>query len=75
MRREESSANPEKAPGEDDANANPGTGASGPGERAYDAESQISGDDGEAAIEAEATRAAMEVDPEANDPAAPFLDE
>jgi hypothetical protein len=44
MRREESSANPEKEPGHDDANANPGTGASGPGERAYDEESLV-GDD------------------------------
>jgi hypothetical protein len=69
MRREESSASPEKAPGEDDVNANPGTGASGPGERAYDAESQVSGDDGEAAIDVEEKRSAMEHDPVANDPA------
>ena len=45
MRREESSANPEKEPGHDDANANPGTGASGPGEHGYDSESGV-GDDG-----------------------------
>ena len=32
MRREESSANPDKAEGHDDANANPGSGASGPGD-------------------------------------------
>ena len=44
MRREESPANPEKQPGHDDANANPGSGASGPGERAYDEESLV-GDD------------------------------
>jgi hypothetical protein len=69
MRREESSANPEKAPGEDDADANPGTGASGLGERAYDAESQVSGDDGEAAVDVEEKRSAMEHDPVANDPA------
>ena len=39
MRREESSANP-------DADANPGTGASGPGERAYDEESLVGDDPG-----------------------------
>jgi hypothetical protein len=39
--RHESSANPEKEPGHDDANANPGSGASGPGERAYDEESLV----------------------------------
>ncbi|HZB70721.1 MAG TPA: hypothetical protein VE395_01210 [Acidimicrobiales bacterium] len=77
MRREESSANPEtnrgtnpdKAEGHDDANANPGSGASGPGERAYDSESQVSGDEGEAAIDVEEKRSAMEHDPVANDPA------
>ena len=69
MRREESSANPEKEAGHDDANANPGSGASGPGERAYDSESQVSGDDGEAAIDVEEKRSAMEHDPVANDPA------
>jgi hypothetical protein len=69
MRREESTANPEKAPGHDDANANPGTDASGPGERAYEAESQVSGDDGEAALDAEEKRSAMEHDPVADDPA------
>jgi len=69
MRREESSANPDKAEGHDDANANPGTGASGPGERAYSAESQVNGDDGEAALEVEEARSAMEHDPVANDPA------
>ena len=69
MRREDSSANPDKAPGHDDANANPGTGASGPGERAYDSESQVSGDEGEAAIDVEEKRSAMEHDPVANDPA------
>ncbi len=69
MRRDESSANPEKAPGYDDANANPGSGASGPGERAYDHESQVSGDGGEAAIDVEEKRSAMEHDPVANDPA------
>ena len=46
MRREESSANPEKEPGHDDANANPGSGASGPGERAYDEESLVGDDPG-----------------------------
>ena len=46
MRREESSANPEKEPGHDDANANPGSGASGPGERAYDEESLVGDDAG-----------------------------
>jgi hypothetical protein len=69
MRREESSANPDKEAGHDDANANPGTGASGPGERAYDSESQVSGDDGEAALDVEEKRSAMEHDPVANDPA------
>ena len=69
MRREESSANPDKADGHDDANANPGTGASGPGERAYDSESLVSGDDGEAALDVEEKRSAMEHDPVANDPA------
>jgi hypothetical protein len=69
MRREESSANPDKAAGHDDANANPGTGASGPGERGYDTESQVSGDDGEAALDVEEKRSAMEHDPVANDPA------
>jgi hypothetical protein len=69
MRREESSANPDKAAGEDDVNANPGSGASGPGERAYDSESQVSGDDGEAALDVEEKRSAMEHDPVANDPA------
>ena len=69
MRREESSANPEKEAGHDDANANPGSGASGPGERAYDQESLVSGDDGEAAIDIEEKRNAMEHDPVANDPA------
>ena len=73
MRREESSANPEtnpdKAEGHDDANANPGSGASGPGERAYDSESLVSGDDGEAALDVEEKRSAMEHDPIANDPA------
>lgn len=39
--RHESSANPEKEAGHDDANANPGSGASGPGERAYDEESLV----------------------------------
>jgi hypothetical protein len=39
--RHESSANPAKEPGHDDANANPGSGASGPGERAYDEESLV----------------------------------
>ena len=62
-----------KQAGHDDANANPGTGASGPGERGFRMESQVSGDEGEAAIEADRIRAAMEADPEANDPAAPFL--
>jgi hypothetical protein len=69
MRREESSANPEKEAGHDDANANPGSGASGPGERAYDQESLVSGDDGEAALDVEEKRSAMEHDPVANDPA------
>jgi hypothetical protein len=69
MRREESSANPEREAGHDDANANPGTGASGPGERAYDSESLVSGDDGEAALDVEEKRSAMEHDPVANDPA------
>ena len=69
MRREESTANPEKEPGHDDANANPGTGASGPGERAYDSESLGSGDGGEAALDVEEKRSAMEHDPVANDPA------
>jgi hypothetical protein len=46
MRREESPANPEKQPGHDDANANPGSGASGPGERAYDEESLVGDDAG-----------------------------
>jgi hypothetical protein len=67
--RHESSANPEKEAGHDDANANPGSGASGPGERAYDEESLVSGDDGEAAIDVEEKRSAMEHDPVANDPA------
>jgi hypothetical protein len=62
MRREESSANPEP-------DENPGSGASGPGERAYDQESLVSGDDGEAAIDVEEKRSAMEHDPVANDPA------
>jgi hypothetical protein len=69
MRREESSANPEREPGHDDANANPGSGASGPGERAYDQESLVSGDEGEAALDVEEKRSAMEHDPVANDPA------
>ena len=69
MRREESSANADKEPGHDDANANPGSGASGPGERAYDHESLVSGDDGEAALDVEEKRSAMEHDPVANDPA------
>ena len=69
MRREESSANPEKAPGEDDANANPGSGASGPGERAYAWEALVRGDEGEAAIDVEEKRGAMEHAPVANAPA------
>ena len=44
MRREESSANPE-------SEANPGTGASGPGERAYDEESLVGDDPGADATE------------------------
>jgi hypothetical protein len=69
MRREESSANPDQRDGHDDANANPGSGASGPGEQPYEAGSQVSGDDGEAALDAEEKRSAMEHDPVANDPA------
>ncbi|CAN5550367.1 hypothetical protein BH18ACT1_BH18ACT1_13030 [soil metagenome] len=68
MRREESSANPDKQPGHDDANVNPGSGASGPGEAGYSEESQVSGDGGEAAIDLEEKRAAVEADPAA-DPA------
>jgi hypothetical protein len=69
MGRDDSAANPAKREGEDDANANPGTGASGPGERAWSEESQVSGDDGEAAIEADEQRAAMAEDPVEQDPA------
>ena len=45
MRREESSANPEKQPGHDDANVDPGNGASGPGDPGYDGETNV-GDEG-----------------------------
>lgn len=46
MRREESSANPEKQPGHDDANADPGNGASGPGDPGYDGETNVGDDAG-----------------------------
>lgn len=46
MRREESSANPEKQPGHDDANVDPGNGASGPGDPGYDGETNVGDDAG-----------------------------
>lgn len=63
MRREESSANPDKQPGQDDANANPGTGASGPGEPGYSGESGVNEAGGEAEIDLEEKRRAVEQDP------------
>ena len=60
MRREESSANPDKEPGHDDANADPGNGASGPGEHGYGGETNV-GDDAGADV------------PEGTDPAARYL--
>ncbi len=69
---DDDSPNPDKQPGHDDANVNPGSGASGPGEAGYSSESTVSGDDGEALIDLEEKRAAMERDPEGNDPAQQF---
>jgi hypothetical protein len=45
MRREESSANPEKQPGHDDANAEPGNGTAGPGDPGYEGVTNV-GDEG-----------------------------
>ena len=45
MRREESSANPEKRPDHDDANPDPGNGAASPGEPGYDGVTNV-GDEG-----------------------------
>jgi hypothetical protein len=66
MRREESSANPEKRPGHDDANADPGNGASGPGEPGDRGDTNIS-DGGEGLVDIEEKAAA------GVDPAAPHL--
>lgn len=69
MPNDDRSPNPDKQPDHDDANVNPGTGASSPGEAGYSNESKVSGDDGEALIDIEEKRAAMEADPVGNDPA------
>jgi hypothetical protein len=46
MRREESSANPDKQPGHDDANADPGNGAAGPGQPGYEGVTNVGDDAG-----------------------------
>ena len=46
----------------DDANPDPGTGASGPGEAGYDGDAQVNVAGGEAEIDLEAKRRAIEVD-------------
>lgn len=68
MQRDESSANPEKQVGHDDANASPGTGTSGPGDPGYDGQSQVNVVGGEAEIDLEDKARQMEMDPSA-DPA------
>jgi hypothetical protein len=69
VRRDERSPNAEKQPGHDDANANPGTGASGPGDPGYEGRSGVDDDGGEAGVDLEASRRAVrEQGPEA-DPA------
>lgn len=68
MQRDDSTVNDDKQSGHDDANANPGSGASGPGELGYGQEPQVSGDGGEAVITIEERAAEMEADPNA-DPA------
>lgn len=70
MRREESSANPEPEKRGDSVNPNPGDGASGPGELAYDKDSQVSVVGGEAEIEMEEKADRMAAGDESADPAA-----
>lgn len=57
---------PADEPDHDDANPDPGTGTSGPGETGYDGGGQVNVVGGEAEIDLEAKRRAMEVDPGAD---------
>jgi hypothetical protein len=61
------SANPEKRPGHDDANADPGNGASSPGDAGYDGERGAGADVGSGDDDLERKAAAGE------DPAARYL--
>lgn len=73
MRREESPANPPNPTSEergDSVNENPGDGASGPGDFAYDHESQVSVVGGEPEIDLERKAECMAEGDESADPAA-----
>jgi hypothetical protein len=70
MRREESPANPPSQDRGDSVNDNPGDGASGPGDFAYDRDSQVSVVGGEAEIDLEEKAARMAAGDEQADPAA-----
>jgi hypothetical protein len=69
MRREESSSNPPDERG-DSVNENPGDGASGPGDFAYDNESQVSVVGGEPEIDLEEKARRMAAGDAGADPAA-----
>ncbi len=61
---------PDDVPEHDDANPPPGTGASGPGEPGYDGSAQLNVVGGEADVDLEEKRRAMEADPDADPGAA-----
>ncbi len=57
---------PDRESDHDDATPDPGTGTSDPGEQGYDGGAQVNVVGGEAEIDLEARRRAMEADPDAD---------